>query len=103
MHTLMLHCISHCNRSTVMAAQESQLDDNLQSLKYVDAITEDVKARIDEIMSNKCAICSVCRYVVVPEECFGRKAEAACTNCALFPRGASSWHAPVAEDAYGGA
>ena len=36
-----------------MPAQASQLEDNLGSLKVVEKLTADVKAKIDDIMGNK--------------------------------------------------
>ena len=39
-----------------MTAQPSQLESTLQSLRYLDKITNEVKARVDDIMGNKCAL-----------------------------------------------
>lgn len=47
-----------------LAAQPSQLEGTLQSLRYLDKITDEVKARVDDIMGNKCALyrCLLCCY-----------------------------------------
>jgi len=45
-----------------LAAQPSQLESTLQSLRYLDKITDEVKARVDDIMGNKCVahLCPLC-------------------------------------------
>lgn len=54
-HMALLWCLANKNVSTVIlgASRESQLKDNLSSLDNRDKLTEDVMAKIEEILDNK--------------------------------------------------
>ncbi len=53
-HMALLWCLSNTHVSTVIlgASRLSQLEDNLAALKSRDRITDDVKAKIEEILQN---------------------------------------------------